>query len=136
MSHLLAKVACLAAALSFFVVSTGCGTLFGSDSLKVKITSNPTGAKVRLNEEVVGITPIEGMEIDPLKDNTVEAKADGYLDYKGKLDITVNLPTVANFLFPPFFIVDLITGHWARVKPLKIVFLDEDGIPAPSNDNW
>lgn len=127
----------LAAALAGAAVLTGCGTLFGSDSLQAKITSYPPGAKVRLDEEVLaGKTPIEGFEIDPLKENKVEAKVDGYQDFKGKIDITVNIPTVANILFPPFFLVDLLTGHWARAKPLRITFLDEDGNPAPGADDW
>jgi hypothetical protein len=114
---------------------SGCGTLFGGDSLDIEITSIPPGAKVRVDGKVLGTTPLS-YTIDPLQPNEVQAKFDGYKDYDGRIDITLNLPAVLDILFFPTILVDLLTGHWARGRDLNITFYDDQGNAAPGAEDW
>jgi PEGA domain len=76
-----------------------CGTLFNNNPQKVKITSFPVGARVKVDGVDRGATPLE-LYLNNDKNHVVEVKADGYAKTRtGTLESSIAVRYIIGNLF-------------------------------------
>ncbi len=111
------------ALVAFALVATmsGCATLFAGGPDTIPINTNPAGAYVYVNGEMVGQTPMM-LALDRNR-----SSADIRIYYPGFQPVqlfrnkSVNGWFFVNLLVWPGFIVDLITGDWQRFDDYPII---------------
>jgi hypothetical protein len=108
---------------SFFLVLllTSCGTLFSGSTDKLSFSSDPSGAKVLINGQLMGKTPVE-LSLPNKHPLNVEFRLKGF---ENKI-VIVNSHLKAGYLildiFPGFFfgiiplVVDAATGNWKGLE--------------------
>ncbi len=106
---------------SSILVLSSCATIISGSRQIVAISSEPSSAKVYINEIEMGETPIE----KSLKRNQayqLVLKLDGYKTYDTKLEKKFNAWYIGNVLFGGAIglIVDPITGAMFKLKPEEI----------------
>lgn len=120
------------AAIVAAVAATGCATLFAGGPDEVPITTNPPGAYVYLDGQVVGRTPLV-VTLD--RNRTL---GDLRIYYPGFLPATFHLYksfnwwTIGNFfigLIP--IVVDLATGNWQQFDDSDITLTLAPGQAPP-----
>ena len=92
---------------------TSCATLFKGSTDGVNFSSDPRGAKVYVNGDLLGTTPFE-LELKSNKTYTLEFKKDGYETRTVLLNSSVGggwiVLDILGGLFP--VIIDAATGNW------------------------
>lgn len=91
---------------------TGCATLFAGTP-RVAMNSNPTAARVYIDGELVGTTPLT-MQLDPKKVESITFRADGYEDLTVPMSRKVGAGWVVLDILGGLLpvIVDAATGKW------------------------
>jgi len=101
----------------------GCALIFKGTSEKVSFSSEPSGAKVYVNGQLMGNTPFE-LKLESKKTYTIEFKKDGYESKTVHISNSVGAGYIILdilFGFVPI-IVDAATGAWYT--------LDQDNVNA------
>jgi hypothetical protein len=92
---------------------TTCATLFKGSTETVAFSSDPTGAKVYVNGNLLGTTPVE-LELKSNKSYTIEFKKDGYETKTVVLNNSVGggwiILDILGGLLP--IVIDAATGNW------------------------
>jgi hypothetical protein len=110
---MLTRIAAIAIFSGIIWSLSGCATLFANKNPEVNMASDPQGAKVYVNDDLVGTTPVR-IKLKNNKDYTVEFRKDGYQSksyFLGKhvgggwiiLDVLTGLVPV---------LIDAVTGDW------------------------
>ena len=73
----LLKIVSLAVVLGMFWSLSGCATLFANKNPEVNVASDPNGAKVYVNGNLMGTTPVQ-FKLAANKQYTIEFRKDGY----------------------------------------------------------
>lgn len=102
---------------SFLAVASliliGCATIFKGSTDDVNFSSDPTGAKVYVNGNLLGTTPFQ-IELKSNKTYTIEFKKDGYETKTVVLNNSIGagwiILDVLGGLIP--VIIDAATGNW------------------------
>lgn len=102
-------------------IITSCATIISGSRQVVEIKSEPTSARVYINEVEIGNTPIK----ENLKRNqeySLILKLDGYETYETKLEKKFNGWYIGNIVFGGLvgIIIDPITGAIHKLKPEEI----------------
>lgn len=102
-------------------IITSCATIISGSRQVVEIKSEPTSARVYINEVEIGNTPIK----ENLKRNqeySLILKLDGYETYETKLEKKFNDWYIGNIVFVGLvgIIIDPITGAIHKLKPEEI----------------
>lgn len=92
------------------ILLSGCATIFSGSSDNVTIKSVPDGAKVEINGNSVGRTPVTVPIKRSLTPPQVQLKLDGYDSKFVVLQNSFNALSILNVFFFPGFIVDAATG--------------------------
>ena len=91
----------------------GCAALFNGEATPVSMNSNPTGAQVLVDGDVVGATPIT-IDISVKEDHRVTFRLDGYDDVtcilNRKVGTTWIILDILAGVVP--IIIDAATGAW------------------------
>ena len=98
---------------------TGCASIFGSNSpadRTLMVNSNPAGAQVLLNNQPIGVTPVQVQVANPTQDNTVTLQRKGYNATTVPVATTFQGVGWVNILFWPGFIVDYMTGDMKKLS--------------------
>lgn len=100
---------------------TGCASIINGSSQKVKITSQPAGADVRIDGGSSGVTPTEA-ELSRKTSHRVELSLNGYQPYEIVLEPKFNGLTLANVAVGGIIglAVDGSTGAGNTLKPEKV----------------
>lgn len=114
-------VMCFIASVSFTFY--GCATVFKGGNQKIDFSSNPSGAKVYVNGQLMGTTPFE-IKLESKKTYTIEFRKDGY---ENKTVVVTNSVGAGWIILDVLFglvpiIVDAATGNWYN--------LDQDHVNA------
>ena len=97
--------------LSALAVSlSGCATIFTGSTDNLTFKSIPDGAKVEVNGNSIGRTPISSPIKRSLTPPQVQLKLDGYESKNITLQNGFNGVSILNIFFWPGFIVDAATG--------------------------
>jgi hypothetical protein len=114
--------------LSASVAATsGCGTLYYGTSEKIPVISEPPGAKVLVDGEPAGQTPVT-IKLSRKHNHKIEIQKAGYITYQTTTETTSNdLAPIADvvpaMVFPPailFLVGDYGTGAAYKIQPDKI----------------
>lgn len=92
---------------------TGCATLFKGSTDGVSFSSDPTGAKVYVNGNLLGTTPVQ-LELKSKNSYTIEFKKEGYETKTVLLNNSVGggwiILDILGGLLP--IVIDAATGNW------------------------
>ncbi|WP_117883428.1 PEGA domain-containing protein [Aureibaculum luteum] len=107
--------------LSLIVLLSSCATIISGSRQTVGITSEPSSAKVYINEIEIGKTPIE-KKLKRNQEYQLIVKLDGYKSYETKLVKKFNAWYIGNVLIGGTIglIIDPITGAMFKLKPEEI----------------
>jgi hypothetical protein len=120
--QLVAVVVCSALVLAM----AGCGTLFGNKNPEVGMGSDPQGAKVYVNGDLVGNTPVK-IQLKNDKDYVIEFRKDGFQSKSYVLGKHVGATWIVLDILGGFWpiIVDLATGGWYELDSTNVKVLLE-----------
>ncbi|WP_121666163.1 PEGA domain-containing protein [Mesonia aquimarina] len=107
--------------LSAILLFSSCATIISGSRQEVKITSEPSEAKVYINEIEVGNTPVE-KNLKRNQEYSLILKLDGYETYTTKLERKFNAWYIGNIAFGGLIgiLIDPITGAIHKLKPEKV----------------
>ncbi|MBJ2173056.1 PEGA domain-containing protein [Aureibaculum sp. A20] len=107
--------------LSLIVLLSSCATIISGSRQTVGITSEPSSAKVYINEIEIGKTPVE-KKLKRNQEYQLIVKLDGYKSYETKLVKKFNAWYIGNVLIGGTIglIIDPITGAMFKLKPEEI----------------
>ncbi|UOY05770.1 PEGA domain-containing protein [Muricauda sp. SCSIO 64092] len=107
--------------LSFVLFLTSCATIISGSRQNVEIASEPTSAKVYINEIGVGNTPVQ-KNLKRNQEYNLALKLDRYETYETKLERKFNAWYIGNIAFGGLIgiIIDPITGAMHKLKPEEI----------------
>ena len=109
--HRIGALFCLLSTLIF--VFNGCATIFKGSTDTVSYSSDPSGAKVYVNGQLMGTTPFQ-LEMKSNQTYTIEFRKEGYENRTVVLNNSVGAGwIVLDVLFGLIpIIVDAATGNW------------------------
>lgn len=121
------------------LIVTGCGTLFSDSHNDIKFTSEPAGASVYFNEEVICKTPCtHSFKKAALTDKFLRLELAGYQSHKIRLRKTLAVTAVFNSVNLTSWGTDLTTGKVIEYDPrsyyVELVQKTTSGI-IPRNEN-
>jgi uncharacterized protein YceK len=109
-------------ALSLVAASlSGCATIMHGGSQPVGISSNPTGAQVFVDNQVMGVTPVTAT-LSRKDHHTVRVEMPGYAPYEMKLTRGMSGWVWGNLIFGgiPGRAIDAITGGLYKLTPDEV----------------
>lgn len=100
---------------------SSCATIISGSRQNVEIASEPSSAKVYINEIEVGNTPVQ-QNLKRNQEYNLVLKLDGYETYETKLEKKFNAWYIGNIAFGGLIgiIIDPITGAMHKLKPEEI----------------
>ncbi|WP_179338923.1 PEGA domain-containing protein [Winogradskyella ludwigii] len=106
--------------LSVLLLSS-CATIISGSRQNVEITSEPSSAKVYINEIEIGQTPVQ-KKLKRNQEYQLTLKLDGYKTYETKLEKKFNAWYIGNVLIGGIIglVIDPITGAMHKLKPEEI----------------
>jgi hypothetical protein len=127
---------CLLVCAALF--ATGCGTLLSGTNEPLTITSEPSGAEVRIDGEKRGRTPLS-TSLASTENHTIEVRKDGYREEVATVTSEVNGGyVVLDVLLTGFvgIIIDAATGGWKTMSPNQIaVTLERESSATEQTDD-
>ncbi len=107
--------------LSSVLLLSSCATIISGSRQNVEITSEPSSAKVYINEIEIGQTPVQ-KNLKRNQEYQLILKLDGYKTYETKLEKKFNAWYIGNVLIGGVIglIIDPITGAMHKLKPEEI----------------
>lgn len=103
------------------ILLSGCATIISGSRQEVEIASDPSSAKVYINEIEIGNTPVQ-RNLKRNQDYKLTLKLDGYEAYETSLEKKFNAWYIGNVAFGGLIglVVDPITGAIHKLKPEEI----------------
>ena len=109
----LSRISVAAVLVCLLWTLSGCGTLFSNKNPEVAMGSDPQGAKVYVNGDLMGTTPVK-IQLKNDKDYKIEFRKDGFQTKTYALGKHVGGGWVVLDIITGFLpvIIDLATGGW------------------------
>ena len=103
------------------ILLTSCATIISGSRQNIEIASEPSSAKVYINEIEIGNTPVQ-KNLKRNQEYQLTLKLDGYKTYETKLEKKFNAWYIGNIAFGGLIgiIIDPITGAMHKLKPEEI----------------
>jgi hypothetical protein len=103
------------------ILLTSCATIISGSRQNVEIASEPSSAKVYINEIEIGNTPVQ-KNLKRNQEYQLTLKLNGYKTYETKLEKKFNAWYIGNIAFGGLIgiIIDPITGAMHKLKPEEI----------------
>jgi len=103
------------------VMSLGCATLFKGSTEKVSFASDPHGAKLYVNGQLMGNTPIE-LRLKSNQTYTLEFRKDGYESKSILLNNSIGAGWIVLDVLGGFYpvIIDMATGSWMQLDQTNV----------------
>jgi hypothetical protein len=104
--------------LTFVLTTLGCATVFSPSADQVSFTSDPEGAEVWLDGELVGHTPvIHRIDRQTFSTKRVTVRARGYESATFPLSKSFNKVAILNLTLWPSWITDALSGSMIEYAP-------------------
>ena len=112
------RVLKLGAVVFLFMTLAGCGLLFNDNPQKINISSDPSGARVLVDGQDQGITPVT-LSLNPRQSYQVTVEAQGYPAASRMLDSSVSVGVIiGDILFGLIpLVVDLAAERLHQLEP-------------------
>jgi hypothetical protein len=117
------KNALCAVVLSSALVASGCGTVIYGRTENIPISSDPLGARVTVDDQYAGTTPIT-VELSRKVDHKVKIEKDGYVVYETTTSTERNDSAILYdlpLLLPPLFLltlpIEMTVGSLNKIVP-------------------
>ncbi len=111
---------------------TGCATVFKGNIAEVPARTDPEGAKVYVNGEYYGVTPVK-LKLDVTESYTIEFRKEGYKPVTRQIHNKVGagwvVLDVVCGLVP--VVVDALTGSWYKLDQSHVSAVLERQQPRP-----
>lgn len=109
------------AAAACILLLASCGTIMHGSTQGISISSNPTNARVLVNGQPLGLTPVT-LDLKRKDNHTVRLELDGYQPYEVALSRGVSGWVAGNIIFGGLIglAVDAITGGMYKLSPEQI----------------
>ena len=103
------------------LIFSSCATIISGSKQYVEISSEPSSAKVYINEIEIGKTPVQ-KNLKRNRDYQLTIKLDGFKTYETKLEKKFNVWFIGNALIGGGIgiVVDVVTGAMFKLKPEEI----------------
>lgn len=100
------------------ILISSCATLLNTTTQDIEIKSNPTGAKVTIDNKKFGLTP-QIVNIERKKDHNIKLELDGYQAYETMVTTKISFWFWGNICngFIPGMAVDYFTGSMNTLLP-------------------
>lgn len=96
----------------------GCASMFGDNTRKITVKSNPAGAGVYVDGVRHGTTPTTvTLNNYVYGGKVISIRKDGYLDEAATINTKFQPVGLFNLFFWPGFLVDAATGNVVKVDP-------------------
>jgi len=116
----MSKLKFITSALVIVLFFQSCATIIHGSSQEVEISSKPSNAKVIIDGNTVGSTPV-AVNLKRKNSYKIRVSLDGYRQHNAELVSTFSFWTLGNFItFPPGIIIDFVTGGSNGLTPDKI----------------
>jgi len=101
--------------------TTACATLFGAKSADVDLNSNPSGAKIYVNGEMMGTTPLN-INLSKDQNYSIQFKKPGYTTRTYKINKGVGAGWVVLDVLGGVIpvVIDAATGSWYKLDRYKV----------------
>lgn len=99
---------------------SACATLFGDRNKSIKISSEPAGAEIFIDDVPQGRTPKTIVLANINRDNNLSLRLNGYDDYALPLPISFQYIVLLNAFFWPGALVDLATDSFFRLEQSEL----------------
>ena len=115
------KVLFFASSFVLILILLGCSTMIHGTRQNVGISSNPSGAKVTIDGQTFGNTPLI-VELSRKDNHIIKIELEGYLPYETTLRRKVSAWVVGNIVFggPIGLAIDAISGGMYELTPEQI----------------
>lgn len=109
----LTRIVSASVIVGLLLALSGCATLFAEKKPEVSLGSDPQGAKVYVNGDLVGQTPVK-IRLAANKDYTIEFRKDAYQTKTYMLGKQVGGGWIVLDILAGFWpiVIDLATGNW------------------------
>lgn len=105
--------------VSVSVLVSGCATISNGGTQKVKIRSEPSGAKVDVRGKSQGETPVT-VELERGSTHLVQIQHEGYERFSVTLEKEYMPAWFLEILFPPALAYDFYTGAVYKLSPSEV----------------
>lgn len=107
--------------ITSIILLSSCATIISGSRQNVEINSEPSSAKVYINEIEIGNTPVQ-KNLKRNQEYSLVLKLDGYETYETKIERKFNAWYIGNIAFGGLIgiIIDPITGAMHKLKPEEI----------------
>lgn len=107
--------------ITSIILLSSCATIISGSRQNVEINSEPSSAKVYINEIEIGNTPVQ-KNLKRNQEYSLVLKLDGYETYETKIERKFNAWYIGNIAFGGLIgiIIDPITGAMHKLKPKEI----------------
>ena len=124
------KTAYLPPLLSLLTLLCGCATMFSDSVDSVTIDTEPQGAEITFNGDVLGRTPLKISMRRQMEAPYITIRKEGYVTRTGLLDRNIAPAAFANFLFFPTsgatsWGIDALTGNMFKFADDAYVYVLE-----------
>jgi hypothetical protein len=103
---------------AFIATLTGCASIAGDNTRKVKVSSYPEGAAIYVDNQQYGTTPATiTLPSYIYGGKNVMLKKHGYQDTSMMVNTSFQPIALLDILFWPTFIVDAVTGDIVKIDP-------------------
>ncbi len=118
-------------ALAIVALTSGCATLFAPGPDRISVQSMPAGARVFLDHQEVGVTPMTLALDRKLSRGSIRIEAPGYQPVALQRAKTFNAVALINCLSLIPWVVDLATGNYEKfdTTPISVSLMPGYGPP-------
>lgn len=106
---------------ALFLAITGCASIAGDNTRAVKVQSNPSGAKIFVDNQQYGVTPsIIKLPTYIYGGKSITLRKSGYQDQTLVVNTAFQPIALLDILFWPSLIIDAATGNIVKIDPASL----------------
>lgn len=115
------KIIKLAIIFSIFAAISGCASIAGDNTRAVKVTSQPAGAAIYVDNQQYGVTPaVVTLPTYIYGGKSVTLKKKGFQDHTMMVNSKFQPIALLDILFWPTFVIDAATGNIVKIDPANL----------------
>lgn len=99
----------------------GSATIFSGSNQSIAIDSEPAGAKVYIDGQLRGVTPLSVMMDKSLSSHTIRVQKEGYSDINAPLTTQYDPVSIVNIIWD-LSTTDMLTGNAMQYSPNNYYF--------------